>query len=119
MTPGHTPPSPDRLLAQLRRHRQDSLDWQLGVIEASWPELYHDAQHFVEQTHALPWEFAVALVDGEPQALRDKYRVPIGRHRPAAGTVPPETDLFCEVCMLIEQRLFPDAASELPSLPPS
>ncbi len=105
MTPDHPPPA-ERILAQLRQQQADSLAWQLALIATSCPELYRDAQHFVAETHALPWEFAVAFIEGAPKALREKYHVPSGRQRPRADTVAAETDLFCEACELIEQQLF-------------
>jgi hypothetical protein len=107
-----TPPTPppntagdaaeaERLRAQLDRTRREMLLTEIRLIREAFPDLWSDAEHFVRETHAQPWEFVVAFQDGELGAIKDKYgALDIQRHRPSRDQIEPITDIFYEACEL-------------------
>lgn len=110
MTNKDIQPTVDERAADVRATLQEM--WQQYVTESiellrqAFPEIVADAEQFVLSTNSQPWEFAVAMIGGQEGEIRDKYRVPPGRHRPPSQSVPAATDMFCAACELIEEREF-------------
>jgi hypothetical protein len=90
-----------RLHAQLDRARREMLLTEIRLIQEAFPDLWRDAERFVRQTHAQPWEFVVAFQDGELDAIKDAYgALDSQRHRPSGDQVEPIADIFYEACEL-------------------
>ena len=49
------------LCARLREQRTRLLVEQMALLQLAFSEAVADARTFVEGTHSLPWEFAVAF----------------------------------------------------------
>lgn len=90
-----------RLRAQLDQARREMLLTEIRLIQEAFPDLWRDAERFVRESYAQPWEFVVAFQDGELGAIKDKYgALDSQRHRPYPDQVEPITDIFYEACEL-------------------
>jgi hypothetical protein len=76
----------------------------IQLVSSAFPEIFADAERFVTETHAEPWEFSVAFISGELRTIQERYEVHHARHRPASQDVSPETDMFYEACELVAKR---------------
>ncbi len=94
----------ERIRAQLDFMKNESVRGRLAVLQQAYPEIVGDAEAFVADAKCMPWDFAVAFIEGELLEIQEKYGVRPSRGRPPFGDVHPETDLFLEACELIDER---------------
>jgi hypothetical protein len=100
------PAAAQQLQHDLRELSAAYLENRIHLVQDAFPDIWADAEHFVSETHYLPWEFGVAYLDGPLGAMQEKYGALSSRHRPASEQVSARTDIFYEAAALAFEHLF-------------
>lgn len=90
------------LLNEFAAIEERSMEERLRLVRDAFPEMWEDAEAFVSQHHALPWDFVTGF---RPDARRvqDAYGIHLGRSRPRVPDVSARAELFCATCELIAE----------------